>query len=85
MIGVALVTCVMNPSIRPKLREILSLDEYRELLKTTSFIDRFEPALQAAVRGIYADGYNLQMKITIGFAAAQIPVAFLAWQKRGRD
>ncbi|MCJ1385973.1 hypothetical protein MMC17_009098 [Xylographa soralifera] len=83
MIGVALVTCVMNASIRPKLLAILSMDTYQELLQSTSLIETFQPPLQATVRSTYADGYNLQMKITIGFAAAQILAAFLLWPKGG--
>ncbi|MCJ1433319.1 hypothetical protein MMC27_002678 [Xylographa pallens] len=83
MIGVALVTCVMNASVRPRLLEILSMNAYQALLQSTSLIETFQPPLQTMVRSIYADGYNLQIRITIGFAAAQIPVAFLMWQKDG--
>lgn len=85
MIGVALVTYVMNSSIHPKLMALLPRDDYQALLKSTSLIETFQPAVQATVRAIYADGYNLQMKITIGFAAAQVPLALLAGCKRRSD
>ena len=60
---------------------ILSIETYQVLLQSTSLIGTFPQPLQAMVRSMYADGYKRQMRITIALAAAQVPAAFLMWQK----
>ena len=83
-IGLAIVTAVFNCTIKPKLLQVLSVEQFQTLLQTTAVIETLSPPAQAAVRQILADGYNLQMKITVGFGAAQIPGAFLMWQRTSK-
>ena len=83
-IGLTIVTAVFNNTLRPKLLQVLSLEQFQMLLQTTAVIDTFSPSVQSAVRKILADGYNLQIKIVIGLGAAQIPAAFLMWERIGR-
>lgn len=81
-VGLAIVTTVFNGEVRPKLENILSLAQLRALLQSTAVIQSFQPELQSRVRSIFAEGFNLQMRIMIGFGAAQIPAAFLMWRKK---
>ena len=80
-IGLAIVSAVFNRTTKPKLLEVLSVEQFQILSQTTAIISTLSPSTQAAVRQILAEGYNLQIKITVGFAAAQIPGAFLMWRK----
>lgn len=80
-VGLAIVTTVFNGVVRPKLEHILSLAQLRALLQSTAVIQSFQPELQSGVRSIFAEGFNLQMRIMIGFGAAQIPAALLTWRK----
>jgi hypothetical protein len=38
--------------------------------------------MQTSIRTIFGQGYNVQMVIMIGFAAAQIPASLLMWTKK---
>lgn len=81
-VGLAIVTTVFDGVVRPKLEHILSLAQLRALLQSTAVIEKFQPELQSRVRSIFAEGFNMQMRIMIGFGAAQIPAALLMWRKK---
>lgn len=82
VIGLAIVTAVFNSLVKSKLGRFMSPDQINDLLKATGSITSLSAELQEMVRGIFADGYDLQMKILAGFAAAQIPSSILMWQKK---
>jgi len=81
-IGLAIVISAMNRSIRSDLLEVLPVIQVKEVLDTTSIIKSMPPDVQATVREIFGRGYNLQMKIMVGFAVAQIPSTILMWTKK---
>lgn len=81
-IGLAIVTTVINSYVRNSLAGILPPDRIGALLQTTDAFAALPAALAEDVKNIFARGYNLQLKIMIGFSAAQIPVTFLMWQKQ---
>lgn len=62
--------------------KILDRDQVDLLEQTTQVISQFEPILQEKIRTIFAEGFNLQMKITIGFAAAQFLSIAIMWEKK---
>ena len=82
VIGLAIVTAVFNGFVKSKLGQFLSLDQINDLLKAANSITSLSVDMQEKVRDILADGYNMQMKILAGFAAAQIPSSFIMWQKK---
>ncbi|CAD6570392.1 MAG: hypothetical protein ASARMPREDX12_003478 [Alectoria sarmentosa] len=81
-IGLAIVTTVINSYLRNRLAGLLPPDQIAALLQSTDALGTLPPALAETVRGIFARGYNLQLRIMIGFSAAQIPVTFLMWQRK---
>lgn len=82
IMGLAIVISVMNRAIRSDLLDLLPESTVDTLLQTTDVIRHFPPAIQESVRLIFARGYNLQMAIMIGFAAAQVPSTMLMWTKK---
>ncbi len=80
--GLAIVTSVMNRWITSPLLEVLSPNQVEAVLETTDALNTFLQATQLAVRAVFGEGYNLQVKILIGFAAAQIPATMLMWDKK---
>lgn len=82
MIGIAIVVSVMNRVIRSSLLQVLSPPEVAAVLQSTDIISSFPESVQASVRATFGKGYNLQMSIMIGFAAAHIPATFLMWTKK---
>ena len=82
VIGLAIVTAVFNGYVRSKLGQILSASQVDDLLKAADSISALPVETQEMVRNILAEGYNIQMKILAGLAAAQIPSSFVMWQKQ---
>lgn len=82
VIGLAIVTTVFNGYVRSKLGQILSASQVNDLLKAANSISALSAEMQEIVRSILAEGYNIQMKILAGLAAAQIPSSFVMWQKQ---
>ena len=81
-IGLATATGVLNSYTRSHLTRILSPDQIYALLRTTDAFAAFSPELIHSVKTVFAQGYNLQMLVMIGFSAAQLPVSLLMWQKQ---
>ncbi len=81
-IGLAIVTNVLNSYVRSGLLEVLSVEQVAALLETGSAIKNLPPDVQTTVQRVFAQGYNIQLKILSGFAAAQIPSSLLMWQKK---
>ena len=82
VVGLAIITSAFNGFTRPRLDHYLTTAQVAELLKTPTALIELPPAIQENVRMIFADGYNLELKILCGLAAGQIPASFLMWQKR---
>lgn len=81
-IGLAIVTSVMNSWLDSKLSLILTPEQLNDILRSTDTIKTFQPTLQAGVRTVFAQGYNLQFRIVIGFTVAQFLATLLMWQKK---
>lgn len=81
-IGLATATGVLNSYIKSHLAQILSPDQITTLLRTTDAFGELAPELKDSVRMIFARGYNLQIQVMIGFAAAQLPVSSLMWKRK---
>lgn len=82
VIGLAIVTTVINSYVRNHLAGVLQPEQIDALLQTTDAFATLPPAVMKTVKSIFAKGYNLQLQIMIGFSAAQISVTFLMWQKK---
>ena len=81
-IGLAVVTTAMNTYIKSHLAERLSSAQIDALLQTTKAFATLTPETADIAKTVFAQGYNLQMRIMIGFSAAQLPVTFLMWQRK---
>lgn len=82
VIGLAIVTSVLNNYIRSHLAQVLSADQINVLLRTTDAFAALPPEVKESVRIIFARGYDLQLQVMIGFSAAQLPASLLMWKKK---
>jgi hypothetical protein len=73
---------VATPFVHAGLTRILPTDVVTALLDRTGAIYKLPSATQDSVRLVFADGYNLQMKILIGVAAVHIPAILMMWSKK---
>jgi hypothetical protein len=78
-VGLAIVVSVSTPYIRSRLGGIVSPEMALLLLEKTETIKMLSPEASEGVRTLFAESYNLQIRILIGFAVAKIPVTALMW------
>ncbi|KAK7186533.1 hypothetical protein DPSP01_002037 [Paraphaeosphaeria sporulosa] len=72
VISLAIVTCISTPVIRNALLEFISPEHTHAILDRLETIGTLPKELQAQVRDSFRRGFDLQMTIAIGFAAANI-------------
>ena len=82
LIGLAVVSAVSRNVISSDLKGFLTQDQVNSILQSTDNIISFAPIIQSQIRSVFAVGYNIQIKILIGFSAAQILSSILMWQKK---
>lgn len=80
-LGLALVTAIMNSSLKHTLAQMLSAQQIAQVFRTTETIAHLPEPIQTRVREAFLNGYNTQLHILVGFAAAQTPATLLIWQK----
>lgn len=80
--AISIATVAATPFIETRLLKSFPSNVVEEVLDRTGGISRLPMESQDVVRGIFADGYNLQMRILIGIAAAHIPATLLMWTKK---
>ena len=81
-IGLAIATSVLNSYVKSHLSHFLNQTQVDSLLQTSAALADLTPELQGLVKSVFAEGYNIQMKILCGLAAAQIPGSLIMWQKK---
>ena len=81
-VGMAIVTTALHHYVKSHLSKSLPPEQIDVLLKNPRAFAELSPSVIGTAKAVFAQGYNLQMRIMIGFAAAQIPVTFFMWQKK---
>lgn len=76
-IGLAIASNILNGQLTHHLQHILSPHELHLFLENVKSITNFSPQLQETVKGFFAASYSTQLRVMIGFAAAQLPVVLL--------
>ncbi|KAF5868834.1 putative efflux pump antibiotic resistance protein [Botrytis fragariae] len=82
VLGIAIATAAYKSNIISNLDKILTKEQRSLILESTSMIKTFNPKVQMQIREVFAEGYNLQFRILVAFAAAQIPSSLLMWQEK---
>lgn len=80
-LGLAIVTAAYKGYVTSRLKAFLNLEEQLSVFESAKYIQSLSPEVQGRVREVFAGGYNLQFRILIALAAAQIPSSLLMWQK----
>lgn len=82
-LALCLVTAIMNNNLRQDLLPHIGPEVLSRIFRTTAAINALSEPTKALVRSGFMRGYNLQLRILIGFAGAQLPATLLMWQKDG--
>jgi hypothetical protein len=81
VVSLAIVTCVANPAIRQSLLGLVTPEEANAILEKFATVRYLPVETQERVRASFRQGFDLQMKIVVGFAAAHIPSTLLMMSK----
>jgi hypothetical protein len=57
------------------------MEETAALFRRPDSVQYLPESIQSVVQGLFVRSFNLQMRILIGFAGAQVPVALLTWKR----
>jgi hypothetical protein len=77
----AVITAVMNNEVKHTLLQFLSHKDLQDIFRTTEAIQGLIEPARTMVKETFLKGYNMQLRILIGFAAMEIPATLLMWQK----
>ncbi|KAI0181194.1 putative multidrug resistance protein fnx1 [Hypoxylon sp. FL1284] len=78
---VSIVTAVGNGWIGDQLASSLSPSQIEEVFRSTASIDNLPAQQESFVRSTFVRGFNLQMHIVLGFAAASVFSILLLWRR----
>lgn len=81
-LGLSIVTCATNRSLRAGLLGVVGLTETASILDRSDRIFKLPPDLQLRVREVFGYTYRTQVTILIGIAVAQVFVTALQWQRK---
>lgn len=81
-IGLAIASNILNGRLAHHLKGVLTRHELHLFLENVTSIDYLSPHLQDEVRQVFADSYSTQLKVMIGFAAAQLPAVLLLFKAK---
>lgn len=80
----AVATNLLNNHVKNSLSSVLRSDQLGAVLQSTQIIRTLEPALQAHVKIVFAEGYKMGMGAMLGFAVAEFLSVLLMWEKKPR-
>lgn len=81
VIALSIVTCASTPLIREALLQTLSPEQTHAILEKLEIIHHLSEHIQVHVRESFHRGFDLQMEIIVGFAAAHIPATLMMMTK----
>ncbi|KAJ5093122.1 hypothetical protein N7456_008983 [Penicillium angulare] len=81
-IGLAISSNILNGRLAHHLKGILPPHTLHFVLENSNFMEGLSPPIQDAVKQVFADSYSTQLKVMIGFAAAQLPAVLLLIKSR---
>ena len=85
-IGLAICTAILNAHVHHGVALLsLSPQQTTAILQSVSSVsDLGNPAAEKAVRKVFAEAYNEQMRVMTYFSAVVFLAALLTWEKRPR-
>ncbi|KAF2108387.1 major facilitator superfamily domain-containing protein [Lophiotrema nucula] len=79
LIGIAIATSISTPYMRSHLASIVGEQTADSMLERMETIDMLSGEVANEARAVVGRGYNLQIRLLVGFAVAQVPVTGLMW------
>lgn len=81
-IGIAIANTILNSHVRSALASFVAAPVIDAIFANPQGINTVASELGDKVRSVFGDAFNLQMKATIAFCAAQFLSVAIMWQKK---
>lgn len=82
VIGLSIATSISTPYIRTHLLQSVPTADAISVLERPENTFLLSSESQEIIRGVFGDGFNLQIFLAVAFAAAQLPSTALMWTNR---
>ena len=82
LVGIAFATSLSTPYLRSHIPQVAPASSVALILEKTANIHLLPADLRTKVEKVFAESFSVQIKLVIGFAAAQIPATLLMWTKQ---
>lgn len=83
-IGLALATNVFNNRLERRLPAFLTSEQVRNLLESTDYLGSLSKSLQHQVKRVYAEAYDLELKVMVAFTFAALSILLMLIEKKPR-
>ncbi|KAF2657865.1 putative multidrug resistance protein fnx1 [Lophiostoma macrostomum CBS 122681] len=83
-LALSLVTAIMNHSIQNSLLPVLGPQKLAQIFLSPQSLNALDEPLRSVVKEVFWKGFNMQLRILLGFAVAQVPATMLMWKWRGK-
>ncbi len=83
-IGLALATNVFNNHLQTRLSAFLTSEQVKSLLDSTDNMGALNDSLQHHAKRVYAEAYDLELKVILAFAFAALLVLLILIEKKPR-
>jgi hypothetical protein len=80
-IGVSIATNLLNNTVKDRLEAIFPSSVIGKILEDVSSMRTLSPSDQSLVQAAFADGYQQQLAMILGFCAAEVIALALMWEK----
>ncbi|KAF2248052.1 putative multidrug resistance protein fnx1 [Trematosphaeria pertusa] len=77
----AIITAVMNSNLNRTLPQVLTDQELFRVFQSTDAIAMLGEPVRTEVKETFLKGYNMQLRILVGFAGAEVLATLLMWQE----
>ncbi|CAJ2514279.1 Uu.00g023980.m01.CDS01 [Anthostomella pinea] len=84
-LGLAISSTVLNNHLSSNLPLLLPPEDIKQISDSVQFINTLPETTRDAVRRVFADGYNAQLRVMTYFSAAVWICALLLWENRPRS
>ncbi|KAI0109798.1 drug resistance transporter EmrB/QacA subfamily [Daldinia grandis] len=84
-IGLAISSTVLNNHLSSALPALLNPADIKQILDSVQYINALPDASRDAVRQIFADGFNSQLRVMMYFSAAVWVFAVTLWERKLRS
>jgi hypothetical protein len=73
----------MNHSVQTSLLPLLGPQKLAHIFLSPASLNAIEEPLRSVVKEVFWKGFNMQLRILLGFAVAQVPATLLMWKGKG--